>query len=496
MPQQISLAVSTIVALCMSGGIVGAEPPPNFIFILADDLGHGDLGCYGQAKIKTPHIDGLAASGMQFSRHYAGSPVCAPSRCVLMTGLHPGHAQVRDNVSVGPEGQMPLRAGTVTLLRLFQSAGYVTGAFGKWGLGPPGSVGDPMKQGCSRFFGYNCQAKAHNFYPTYLWDNERKRALNNPDFKAHQPLPRDADPGDPKSYARYAGAEYSADLILEEAVRFMKANKARPFFLYFPSTIPHLALQVPSESLAEYEGKFSDRPYIGDRRYLPNRLPRATYAAMVSHLDAQVGTLVRTAEELGLGNRTVIIFTSDNGSAEDGLGGVPTGYFASAGGLRGHKGMVYEGGIRVPMIASWPGRIAAGSSSDRVTGFEDWLPTLLELAGQSSRAPTEIDGISFASTLLGKPQSPREFLYREYYGNGGQQALWKGDWKATRQNLRREKKSRRGEAPIELFDLKNDPEETMNVADDHPAMVKELQAILAREHVASTDFPLPVIDKP
>jgi arylsulfatase A-like enzyme len=489
LPLLIGLAITTRSVLASGGA-----DSPNFVFILADDLGHGDLGCYGQTKIKTPNIDRLAASGVRFTRHYAGSPVCAPSRCVLMTGLHPGHAFVRDNVSVGPEGQMPLPAETVTLLELMQQAGYVTGAFGKWGLGPPGSTGDPMKQGCSRFFGYNCQAKAHNFYPTYLWDNESRRTLNNPDFSAHQQLPGDADPHDPKSYERYRGEEYSADIILAEAIKFLRTNKDRPFFLYYPSTIPHLALQVPEKSLAPYVGAFEETPYVGDRRYSPHPTPKAAYAAMVTHLDTQVGKLLETIRELGLDERTVVVFTSDNGSAENELGGVPTGFFRSAGDLRGNKGMIYEGGIRVPMIATWPGHFPAGKTSDRITGFEDWLPTLLTLAGQENKIPPAIDGIKFAPTLEGKSQPPRAFLYREFFGDGGQQAVWSGDWKAVRQKVRRKQPQQSGELPIELYNLKEDPEETLDVAEQYPDVSRKLKAIMAREHTPSPRFPMAAID--
>ena len=239
----------------------GATAKPNVVFILADDLGYGDLGCFGQKKIRTPNLDRLAAEGMRFTQHYSGNAVCAPSRCVLMTGKHPGHAFIRNNREAKPEGQYPIPADTVTLGKLLQAQGYVTGAFGKWGLGGPDSEGRPLKQGINRFFGYNCQAVAHSFYPASLWDNEKPYPLNNPAISAHQPkLAEGVDPNDPQSYAGYSGQMYSADVIAEQALKFVRANKARPFFLYVPTTIPHLALQAPEDAIKEYDGAFPDDP--------------------------------------------------------------------------------------------------------------------------------------------------------------------------------------------------------------------------------------------
>ena len=259
--------------VCCSNSFLLAENeirrPPNIVFILADDLGYGDLGCFGSTKIRTPNIDRLAASGMRLTRHYSGNAVCAPSRCVLMTGLHPGHAFIRNNRSVGSEGQYPIPAGTKTLARRLHDAGYYCGAFGKWGLGGPTSEGRPLQQGIDRFFGYNCQGVAHNFYPTSLWDNEAIFPLNNPIFAAHQALPADSDPNDPASFRAYKGNDYSADIIHNQAIKFIRDNRSRPFFLFVPTTIPHLALQVPDDSLAEYLGQFEEHPYKGDRGYVP-----------------------------------------------------------------------------------------------------------------------------------------------------------------------------------------------------------------------------------
>lgn len=465
---------------------------PNIVFILADDLGWGDVGAFGQRRIQTPQVDRLASEGMRFVRHYCGSPVCAPSRCVLMTGKHPGRAFIRDNRQYGEEGQYPIPDEIATLPEILRSLGYATGAFGKWGLGGPTTSGAPLRQGFDRFFGYNSQSHAHNYYPTYLWDDDRRVELDNPPFSAQQTFPADADPNDPAAYERYRGREYSADRIAAESVRFLHVNKDRPFFLFVPSTIPHLALQAPDDALARYEGAFDDSPYLGDRRYLPHRTPRACYAAMVSRLDDHVGEILRTLEELGLADRTIVAFTSDNGPLYDELGGTDTEFFNSAGGLRGRKGSVYEGGVRVPLIVRWPGKIAAGKVSDRVCGFEDWLPTILDLVGEAEKTPGDVDGVSFAPTLLGRRQPEREFLYREFPGYGGQQAAWSGRWKAVRQNLN---KLSPGQRPAtELYDLEADPRERVDSSDQHPEVVRSLEAVMRSQHVPSREFPIPAID--
>ena len=320
---------------------------------------------------------------------------------------------------------------------------------GKWGLGPPGSEGDPLRQGFDHFFGYNCQRQAHSYYPTYLYDDARRIPLDNPDVPAHQKLPEGRDPGDPMSYAGYAGRAYAPDLIWERARTFIRDNQDRPFFLFLPTTVPHLALQVPEDSLAEYRGRWPDPPYRGDKSYLPHPSPRAAYAAMVTRMDREVGRILDLVRELGLDERTIVVFTSDNGPTYDRLGGSDSEFFRSAGPFRGLKGSLYEGGVRVPAIVRWPGRVPAGMVSERVTGFEDWLPTLLELAGAKEATPRETDGISFAPTLLGRAQEPRPFLYREFAGYGGQQSVRVGDWKGVRQGL-----GKPGPLRLELYDLK------------------------------------------
>lgn len=467
-----------------------SAPCPNIIFLLADDLGYGDIGAYGQTKIRTPTLDRLAREGMRFTQHYSGNAVCAPSRCVLMTGLHPGHAFIRDNRAMKPEGQHPIPLETITLPKLLKQAGYATGGFGKWGLGGPGSTGEPLRQGIERFFGYNCQAVAHNFYPTYLWDNNRKHPLDNPDFAAHQKLPPDADPRDPASYARYSGKEYAPDLIAEQALKFIRDNRERPFFLYFPTTVPHLALQVPEDSLQEYAGKFEDEPYPGGKGYLPHLTPRAAYAAMVTRLDRDIGRIVNLVHDLGLDDNTLFVFTSDNGPLYDRLGGTDTDFFQSARELRGRKGSLYEGGVRVPCVVRWTGKIPAGKTSDRVTGFEDWLPTLLDLAGIGTQMPKDIDGISFAATLLNQSQAERPFLYREFPGYTSGQFVRVGNWKLIRPLLKRNPELH------ELYDLAADPSESKNVAADHPDVLAKLRPLLASNHTPSEVFPLPGIDTP
>lgn len=489
-----------IVLLGMASSTAAVEPTkPNVIFILADDLGYGDLGAYGQKKIRTPNIDRLAAEGLRFTAHYAGNNVCAPSRCVLMTGLHPGHAHIRDNRPAKgfPEGQEPVPANSLQMPLILKKLGYTLGGFGKWGLGPVGSSGDPLKQGFDRFFGYNCQAVAYNYYPTHLWSNDRPIALNNSKFSAHQKLPASVDPNDPASYERYTGKDYAPDLIGEQARQFLRNHKDKPFFLYYPTTVPHLALQVPRDSLAEYRGKFPEEPYLGDRGYLPQCWPHAAYAAMITRMDRDVGRLLALVKEYALEENTIVIFSSDNGPLDDRYGGTDTEFFNSAGGFRGAKGGFYEAGFREPCLVRWKSHIEAGRVSERVTGFEDWFPTLLELIGARQATPPHLDGISFAPTLLGQRQEPRPFLYRESPGYGGQQCVRVGDWKAIRRNLHPGPKAKNPQpAAIELYNLAGDPGETRNVAAQHPDVVSRLSAILKDQHIPSKLFPLAVLDRP
>lgn len=497
-----------VVVLLAIGGLVtnlsaadAASRKPNIVFILADDLGYGDIGPFGQKIIRTPTLDQLAREGMKFTQHYSGSPVCAPARCVLMTGKHPGHAFVRDNKEVGEwysgAGQIPLPATETVLASLFKQAGYATGAFGKWGLGGVGSAGDPLRHGFDHFFGHNDQRQAHNYYPPYLVDDDHRLPLpgnSNAVVKMGGKLPDGANPNAAASYTSFSGQQYAPDLCNERALQFIREHKDRPFFLYYPTTVPHLALQVPEDSLAEYRGKLDDKPYPGGKGYLPHQFPRAAYAAMITRMDRDIGRMVQLVSELGLENDTIFIFTSDNGAVYP-LSGTDPEYFRSNGDLRGYKGEIYEGGIREPLIVRWKGHIPANTTSTLVTGFEDWMPTLLELAGEKKQIPTTADGLSFAPTLLGKTQKARPFLYREFHGYGGQQAVRVGDWKLVKRQLLGTKQ--KPAAPTtELYDLATDPAEKENVAAANPKVVALLEKILRQQHVASKEFPFPTLDKP
>jgi arylsulfatase A len=464
-----------------------AGPKPNVIFILADDLGYGELGCFGQEKIRTPNIDRIAAEGMKLTQHYSGSPVCAPSRCVLLTGKHTGHAYIRDNSEMSErgevwrnplvEGQYPLPENTFTIGRMFQSAGYTTGAIGKWGLGGPGTSGEPNNQGFNHWYGYLCQRRAHNYYPIHLWRNRERHILAwNKYIYPHQRLPQDRDPYDKSSYAEYSGKQYSMDLMAEEALGFIRENRNKPFFLYLPFTVPHAAIQVPEDSLKEYEGAFPETPYTGDKGYLPHPAPRAGYAAMVTRMDREIGRIMSLLKELGIDGSTLIIFSSDNGPTFN--GGTDSEFFRSAGPLRGLKTMLYEGGIRVPTIACWPGRIKPDGVSDHVSAFWDWLPTFAELLGVRSGKDT--DGISLLPTLLGnqEKQKNHDYLYWEY---SGKQAVRRGEWKAYRTSV---------DSPLELYNLKDDIAEQHDLAGQRPDVVKEMADIMTAARVESELFPL------
>lgn len=473
------------------------ERKPNIVFILADDLGYRELGSFGQKKIKTPNLDRLASQGMKLTQHYCGNAVCAPSRCVLMTSKHPGHATVRSNKSTPPEGQWPIFDEDVTLAEVLQDQGYVTGAFGKWGLGGPGSCGDPLVQGINRFFGYNCQAHAHSYYPSYLWDNDKHIELNNnPPVPGHKGLAKGADPTDPRSYDEFKGQDYAPDRINAAALDFVNANKDRPFFLYYPTVIPHVALHVPDEELKPYlKLGWKDPPFTkaSGYGYTPHFTPRAAYAAMITRMDRYIGNILNLLDELGLSDNTIVVFSSDNGTTHLGEE-VDYNFFESVGELRGLKGSLYEGGVRVPTLVRWPGKVKAGSEDDRVSGFEDWMPTMLDLIGKSEAAPTGIDGISLAPTLLGRKQEPRPFLYREFPSYGGQQTIRVGDWKAVRQKMARANSLK--QVKTELYNIATDIGEKTDVSDQHPDIVARLEKMMAENRVPSDVFPLLPIDPP
>jgi arylsulfatase A len=472
----------------------GSARKPNVIFILADDLGYGDIGAFGQKIIHTPTLDQLAGEGMKLTQHYAGSPVCAPSRCVLMTGKHPGHAFVRDNREIGTwysfQGQIPIPADEPCIAASLKSAGYVTGAFGKWGLGGVGSSGDPLKHGFDHFFGFNDQRQAHNYYPHFLNDDEGRFIVNGNDNVSEKEglsIPAGADPDNSASYANFTGKQYAPDLCNVRALQFIRDHKDKPFFLYYPTTVPHLALQVPEDSLAEYKGKLDDKPYPGGNGYLPQQHPHAAYAAMITRMDRDIGRMVQLVRDLGLEGDTVFIFTSDNGAVFP-LSGYDPVYFKSNGELHGYKEDIYEGGFREPLIVRWKGHVPAGTTSDFVSGFEDWLPTLLDFAGAGQLLPKGSDGISIVPTLLGKTQAARPFLYREFHGAGGQQSVRVDDWKLLRRHLLATAKQPAGPT-TELYNLALDPSENNNVAAANPAIVAKLQKIMDVQHVTSREFP-------
>ncbi|MFV0444656.1 MAG: arylsulfatase [Planctomycetaceae bacterium] len=461
---------------------------PNVVFIIADDLGYAELGAYGQQKIKTPHLDEMATEGMRLTNHYCGNPVCATSRCVLMTGKHSGHAYVRDNRELKnritrtdelPEvfgGQEPIPSAEVTLGELFKAQGYATAAFGKWGLGGEGTTGDPLDQGFDRFFGYNCQRHAHNYYPRYLVDDRGHRVLKGND-------------------RGLTGTQYAPDLCATEALAFIREHKDQPFFVYYPTVVPHLALQVPDDSLSEYEGQWDDPPYEGKKGYLAHPKPRAAYAAMITRMDRDIGRMLDQVKSLGLDDNTIFVFTSDNGPTYDRLGGSDSEFFGSAGVFRGLKGSIYEGGIRVPAIVRWPGHVPTDTVSDLPTAFYDWMPTLMDLIGAPDATPAASDGMSFAPTLLGHPEKQRkhDYLVWEFLGYGGQQAVRMGDWKGVRQNLKPRGKAEPN-LTVELYNLKDDPAESHDVAQQHPEVVDRIEEIMRREHTVSPAFAFPALD--
>lgn len=459
-------ALIALAALAFGSRLTAAEPPPNVVLIMADDLGCFELGCYGQTKIKTPSVDALAKGGMKFTRFYAGSPVCAPARCTLMTGKHGGHTTSRNNREQKPEGQFPIRADDVTVAELLKAKGYATAAIGKWGLGMFDTTGSPLKHGFDLFFGYNCQRHAHTHYPTYIYRNDKRIELKGNDGKT--------------------GTQYTQDMFEAESLAFIEKHKAEPFFLYLPFTVPHVAVQVPDDSLDQYKGKLGDDPaYDGKKGYQPHPAPHAGYAAMVTRMDRTVGRIMEKLKAAGLEKNTLVLFTSDNGPTHN-VGGADSDFFNSAGNLRGLKGSVYEGGIRVPLVAYMPGTVAAGTTSDEPLYFPDFLPTLCDFAG--AKVPAGIDGISFRPLLVGGKQRGHDFLYWEFSGYGGQQAVMEGRWKAVRQALGKRV------VKTELYDLTTDEGEKTDVAAKYPDVVMRLEKRMKEQHTPNPDFPLQAID--
>lgn len=445
---------------------------PNVVFIIADDLGYGDLSCYGQEKFSTPNIDRLALSGIRFTSCYSGTTVSAPSRTSLMTGFHSGHTPIRGNKEVQPEGQMSLPEGSQNLFRIFKAAGYTTGCFGKWGLGAPGTEGAPDKQGVDEFFGYNCQLLAHNYYADHLWENDTRVDLTD--------------------NANGAYGTYTQDLIQQKGLDFLDKYADEPFFLFLPYVLPHAELIVPEDEIIQsVRGKYPETPYNGcdsgpyfrKGGYCSQKEPHATFAAMVMRLDKYVGEVVDKLKQLGVYDNTLIIFCSDNGPHCE--GGADPDFFNSNGVFRGYKRDLYEGGIRVPFIASWPHHITPGENHTLFT-FWDMMPTFAALTDSPAQNKCS-DGISILPTLTGKgKQQQHPHIYFEFHEGGGRQAVRQGDWKLIRLNV-----SQPAEQHItELYNLATDPSENHNLAGEFPEKVKELERIINQEHTFDPNWPL------
>ncbi len=437
---------------------VATTERPNVIYLLCDDMGYSDIEAYGQQMISTPNLTRLVNNGMSFTQFYASTAVSAPSRASLMTGQHTGHTKIRGNKEIQPEGQEPLDPNVETIGNLFQQNGYVTGCFGKWGMGYPGSGGEANDMGFDVFYGYNCQRKAHSYYPQYLWNNKEKVQLG--------------------------GNSYSQDLIHQEALKFIRDNADKAFFGYFTYTIPHAELTQPQDSIvAMYDGKFYEpNPWYNDGDYGTALNPRTQFAAMITRLDTYVGQIIDELERLGIADKTLFIFTSDNGPHNEG-GADPT-FFNTEERLRGLKRALYEGGMRVPFIAYWPGTIEAGAISHIQAAGWDMMPTFVELLGEDTNWRDEaMDGLSILPTLTGKgTQQEHEFLYWEFHEENGRQAVRAGDWKLIRQNIKN------GNPTHELYNIAEDPHEDNDLAATYPDKVEELKAIMDREHTHSDMF--------
>jgi arylsulfatase A-like enzyme len=434
------LALAVIAASSIS-----AAAPPNIIFILSDDLAQGDVGAYGQKIIQTPRLDRMAREGTRFNQAYCGTSVCAPSRASLMTGLHSGHGPVRANWEIKPEGQKPLPAETVTVAEILKSAGYATGVTGKWGMGFFDTSGSPLKQGFDRFFGYNCQRHAHSYFPTYLWDDDRRIELPGND-------------GGKKTYAQ--------NLIQKETLDFIRSNKSKPFFLFYAITLPHGKHEI------DELGIYADKPWSMEEK---------SYAAQVTRLDSDVGGVIDLLKELGIDDNTLVIVAGDNGSSFSPESAIGKRFKQAANGLRGYKRGLYEGALRQACIARWPGKVPAGRVSDDPWAFWDFLPTAAELAGAPIPPECKTDGLSLVSHLKGGPAPQRDSFYWELHEGKPIQAVRFGDWKAVKNGL---------QAAIELYDLTKDPGEANNVAGNHPDLMEKAAALMKQNHSPSPDWPL------
>ena len=458
-----ALLVVAAVALISDTAVGRQQKParPNILLIQADDLGYGDLSAYGQSRFSTPSLDRLAREGIRFTQYYAGSTVCAPSRTTLMTGMHTGHAWIRGN------GDIPLRPEDVTIAEVLRDAGYRTAVIGKWGLGSPGSTGMPDRQGFDHAFGFLDHRHAHRQYTDHLWRNGARAPID---------LERD----------------YVNDLFTQETAAFIRQSDPRPFFVYLNYTVPHAELRAPEDSMAAHRGQFPEKPFENQKAdarptgaspelptlgYRSQPTPYAAFAAMITRMDRDIGTLAELLRARGIARNTLVLFVSDNGPHQE--GGANPVFFKSSGLLRGIKRDLYEGGIRVPMIASWPGTIPAGRVSNHPWAHWDMLPTLGDIA--MAKSPSGLDGLSMARALRGESQRPHDFLYWEFHERGFQQAVRMGEWKAVR--LKKD-------APLELYNLPSDPGEQRNIAADNPKIVARIEAYLKTARTESERWPI------
>ncbi|MBI5395775.1 MAG: arylsulfatase [Verrucomicrobia bacterium] len=446
MKRKLQLLLAGLVAAC--GALAHSAPAkPNIIFILSDDLAQGDLGCYGQKLIKTPNLDRMAAEGTRYTQAYCGTTVCAPSRTSLMTGLHMGHSPIRANREIQPEGQMPLPAGTLTVARVLKDAGYATACIGKWGMGMFDTTGSPLKAGFDHFFGYNCQRHAHSYFPTFLYNDDKRFELPGNDGKT-------------------VGKTYAQNSIAGEALKWVRAQKDRPFFLFHSVTLPHGRFEIDDQ------GIYKDKPWTEQQK---------NYAAMVTRLDTDIGRLLALLKEPGLDEKTVVFVAGDNGSSWDPKSELGHHFNQAANGLRGFKRDLYEGGLRQAALARWPGQIPAGRVSDEPWAFWDFLPTAAELAGATLPVSFKPDGLSLVPFLKGGRAPKRDYYYWELHEGASLQAVRFGDWKAVKNGPSK---------TIELYDLKSDPGETKNLAAEKPDLVAKAESLMKAAHVDDPNWPM------
>jgi len=438
----------SLLALVFALNSQAAERKPNIIFILSDDLAQGDVGVYGQKKIKTPNLDRMAAEGIRFTQAYSGTTVCAPSRASLMTGLHTGHSPVRANFEAQPEGQFPLPAGTMTVAKVLKEAGYATACMGKWGMGMFDTTGSPLKNGIDHFFGYNCQRHAHSYFPTYLYNDDKRMELPGNDGKG-------------------VGKTYAQELIANETVNWVKQQKDKPFFLFYAITLPHGRFEIDNQ------GIYANEPWTAQQK---------NYAAMVTRLDSDVGRLLATLKELKIDDNTIIFFAGDNGSSFDPKSEIGKMFDQTMGGkLRGFKRSMYEGGLRQAGLVRWPGKVPAGRVSDEPWAFWDFLPTAAELAGAKLPKGAKTDGLSLVSFLKGGAAPKREYFYWELHEGKSIQAIRFGDWKAVRNGP---------SAAIELYDLKADSGEKNDLAAAKPELVAKAEALMKAARTDDPNWPM------